>query len=294
MSRAPVRIVLAGAGHAHLIALRDLARMPREGISLTVIAPEPESLYSGMVPGWIAGHFRREDLAIPVAPLATACGAALVHDEVAELDPGRRLIRLGGGGTLDYDVLSLDVGAVSASSGVPGGSLHAVPLRPLSAFLDALGDIERNLPGPRDPPLAVVGAGAAGVEVVLALHHRFGSRTGAPGSVPLALVASGGVLDGFPRSVVRRFARLLAERGVSVHAGAGVAEVGPKSLHLADGRTLPVSTTVWAGHAAPQPWIARSGLATDDRGFIRVDRTVRAIGRGDILAVGDAASFDPR
>jgi selenide,water dikinase len=294
MSPAPVRIILAGAGHAHLVALRNLAGMTRDGIALTIVEPEPESLYSGMVPGLIAGHFERGELAIPVAPLATACGATVLRDAVVEVLPGQRSVRLRGGGTLDYDVLSLDVGAISALSSVAGGERHAIPLRPLSGFLSALGDLERRLPGPLDPPLAVVGAGAAGVEVVLALHHRFNSAAPAGARVPLALVADRTILDGFPGSVVRRFERLLAERGITVHAGTGVTEVGADSLRLADGRSIPVTAAIWAGHAAPHPWLSRSVLETDEAGFIRVDRTLRATGHESIFVVGDAASFDVR
>lgn len=295
MTRGPVRLVLAGAGHAHLLALRDLARLDRTGIVVTVIAPEAVSLYSGMVPGAVAGHFAPDDLAIPVAPLCAACGALFLQDAVVRLDPVRRVLALQGGAEIAFDVLSIDVGSIPAFAQVAGAERHAIPVRPFAGLLAAVGDLAARRPGSADPPVAVVGAGAAGCELVLALDHRVNAGRAEGARAGLVLVsATAGILDGHPPAVARRFRRILDEREIALHAGSAVAEVAPGALRLADGRTIPVSATVWAGGAAAHPWLARSGLAVDAEGFALVDERLRAQGRTDILVCGDAASFAPR
>jgi selenide,water dikinase len=290
-----IRVVLAGAGHAHLLALRDLADRERSGIELTVVTPDRDSLYSGMIPGVLAGHFSRDDLAIPVAPLAAACGATLVTDEVTGLDPASKTLTLRSGAEIGYDILSLDVGSVSSFASVPGACENAVPVRPLAGMLEAVDTLERRRLGPSERPVAVVGAGAAGCEIVLALDRRLNGDAPPGTGVPLLLVSgTSGILDGFPPAVARHFAHAMGERGIGLRTGVRGAAVEGGALVLADGDRIPVAATLWAGDAAPHPWLARSGLPVDPTGFVLVDRHLRAGGRTDILVSGDAASFSPR
>lgn len=69
------RLVLAGAGHAHALVLRALVQQPMPGVEVVVVSPQPLAPYSGMVPGWLAGHYRFDEIAIHFPPLAMAAGA---------------------------------------------------------------------------------------------------------------------------------------------------------------------------------------------------------------------------
>jgi hypothetical protein len=69
------RLVLAGAGHAHALVLRQLAQQPLAGVEVVVVSPEPLAPYSGMVPGWLAGLYRFDEIVIDLPPLARAAGA---------------------------------------------------------------------------------------------------------------------------------------------------------------------------------------------------------------------------
>lgn len=76
------RLVLAGAGHAHALVLRALVRQPMPGVEVVVISPEPLAPYSGMVPGWLSGHYRFDEVAIDCPPLAAAAGARWCRGEI--------------------------------------------------------------------------------------------------------------------------------------------------------------------------------------------------------------------
>src|SRR5450755_4025105 len=75
-SRGPIEtdILLLGAGHAHVEVLRRFAMRPEPGVRLTLIGREPETPYSGMLPGVIRGDYSVRQAHIDLAPLAAAAG----------------------------------------------------------------------------------------------------------------------------------------------------------------------------------------------------------------------------
>ncbi len=74
--RGPIEtdILLLGAGHAHVEVLRRFAMRPERGVRLTLIGREPETPYSGMLPGVIRGDYGTRQAHIDLAPLAAATG----------------------------------------------------------------------------------------------------------------------------------------------------------------------------------------------------------------------------
>lgn len=124
------RLVLAGAGHARALVLRELVRQPMPGVDVVVVSPEPMGPYSGMVPGWLAGHYRFDEMAIDFPPLVAAAGARWHQGEIQGVGPARRQLQLADGCTLEYDVLSLDIG--STLQPLPAEHAQMLPLRPLA------------------------------------------------------------------------------------------------------------------------------------------------------------------
>ncbi|MFN5903222.1 MAG: hypothetical protein ACK439_09700, partial [Novosphingobium sp.] len=95
----PLRVVLAGGGHAHLAVLADWAAADLPGTERVLVTRDRLLAYSGMLPGWMAGRFRADELLIDLAPLAEAAGARLVLDDVIGLDAAARQLRLASGET---------------------------------------------------------------------------------------------------------------------------------------------------------------------------------------------------
>ena len=163
-------LVLIGGGHAHALVVRRWAMDPLPGTRLTLINPDPVAPYTGMLPGLIAGHYRREELMIDLVRLARFAGARLILDRATGIDRDARLIHLSGRAPLPYDLAAIDVGITSDLPDVPGALDHAVAAKPLGAYAvrwEAF--LSRRLAYPR---VIILGAGLGGVELALATAHR--------------------------------------------------------------------------------------------------------------------------
>ncbi|RYF39763.1 MAG: hypothetical protein EOO25_14215 [Comamonadaceae bacterium] len=293
---APRTVVLAGGGHSHALVLRQWMREPLEGAQVVMVSNTAFAPYSGMLPGEIAGHYRHDETHIDLERLCRASGARFILAQAAGIDrAGRRLLLADG--SLPYDLLSLNIGA-TPSLQVPGAAEHAVPVKPIAGFgtrWHALLQRAREASGPL--AIAVVGTGAAGVELALAIEHRLRRALGPPGQAPdrltLHLLGAGAaVLAAHPPRVQRRFMHLLAARGIQVHLGARVEAVHVGGLRTSHGLELAADEVIWVTQAAAAPWLATTGLALDGAGFVRVNASLRSVNEPAVFAAGDVASVD--
>jgi selenide, water dikinase len=288
-------IVLLGGGHSHVVLLRRFGMKPLPGVRLTLICRDTHTPYSGMLPGYIAGHYGYDEIHIDLRRLAEFAGARFYHDEAVGLDRAARHVLCSARPPVAYDRLSINIGATPRLS-VPGAE-HAVPVKPINRLNDrwlALLERVRSRPGPMR--LAVVGAGAAGVELTLALQHRLRNELRSLGRDPdelefHLLCADAQILPTHNAWVRRRFAQLLQQRGAVVHTRAQVSAVEPGRLHTHGAGSLEASEIIWATDAAGAPWLAKTGLELDGRGFIKVSQTLQSVTDPDIFAAGDIASM---
>ncbi|HEX2500234.1 MAG TPA: FAD-dependent oxidoreductase [Methylomirabilota bacterium] len=284
------RLVLVGGGHAHLRVLADLAARPLSGVQVTLVSPSAWHHYSGMVPGFLQGVYAESELTIDLAGLAVRAGARLVEAHAERLDVTGRSVEAGET-RLPFDVLSLDVGADPAGLDVPGAREHAMPIRPMRRAVQLLARIDAlATPGRRGPVrVTVVGAGAGGVEVALAVHRRIRARGSRP-EVTLVEAASD-VLPDYAAPVRRRAAGILARRGVGIRLGRAVSRVEAGAIYLTDGPGAPADLVVWIAGAAGPALLARAELPLDLRGFLLVGPTLRAVDGAPVWAAGDCATL---
>ncbi|WP_052213771.1 selenide, water dikinase SelD [Belnapia sp. F-4-1] len=270
-------LLLVGGGHAHLGLLRSLAMRPIPGLRVTLVADELAPIYSGMVPGLIAGLYAPEDCVVELPRLTLAAGARLIHDRVTGLQPTARRLLCARHPPLRYDLLSLDVGSVARP--LPPGKGPLLPVRPIRNLEERF---RAALPAAR---AAVIGGGAAGVELSFSLRHRLGPEaeiTLLPGS---RILPHSGPLA---RWIVRR---ALARRRITVIPGAPVAEAQPDALLLGDGRRIHCDLALWTTGAAAPAWLRKTGLTLDSQGFIKVDETLRSLSHREVFAAGDVAAM---
>ncbi len=90
-------LVLAGGGHAHLAVLSALARDPLRDIEVTLVTPASKQAYSGMLPGWIAGHYIRPQIEIDLESLARRANVTLLRDCVVAMNADRRSVAMSDG-----------------------------------------------------------------------------------------------------------------------------------------------------------------------------------------------------
>ena len=277
-------LVLVGGGHSHLAVLKSFGDAPAEGVRLTLLSPNRHTFYSGMIPGLIAGHYRPEDCRIDLRPLAARAGGRFIEDSAVGVDLARREAITAGGRRLAYDLLSLDIG--STVGGPEGASGHALRVRPVEGFLadwECLREAARRSEVRR---IAVVGGGAGGIEVLLAMQHGL-----AGAAVEFALFNDTLILPGHSAGVRRRIGRILGARGVTVRAGRRVMAAREGGLELEGGEGFDAQATVWATGAGAPSWIAQSGLAADSRGFVAVSGTLQSPLHPEVFAAGDCATI---
>jgi selenide, water dikinase len=282
-------LVLVGGGHSHVEVLRRFARDPLRDARVTLVSPTRYTPYSGMLPGLVAGHYRYRDAHIDLEALARFAKAAFVVDSVVALDASAKTLRLESGREIGYDVASIDVGSTPVCAGIAGAE-HAIPVKPVEDFLARLDRLEALAVERRLVSVAVVGGGAAGVEVLLALQYRLAGRGR---NAAFSVVAdTPTILPGHRPRVRRIFERVLSERGVVVHTGSGAKRIDRSGIETADGTRIAADAVVLATGAAPAVWPRDAGLAVDGRGFIRVGETLQTVPHDDIFAAGDIASMD--
>ena len=316
-------LVLAGGGHSHVIVLKRFGMKPMPGVRVTLICRDVETPYSGMLPGHVAGHYTHDEIHIDLGPLARFAGARFCHDEVIGLDPAERRVLCRNRPPVPYDVLSIDIGSAPLTSAVPGAHGAVVPVKPIGDFVARWNALaERVLATDGPVRIGVVGAGVGGVEMVLAMRHGLRTRLrdagGNPDRLSFELFASDReVLPRMPLRVREAFARVLAERGVRVHRDTWVERVTPGALHAAgltggaegrigdgivraSGYPCVLHTTaggvheldevLWVTDAGVQPWLAESGLDTDEGGFVAVHPTLESTSHAGVFAAGDCAA----
>lgn len=280
-------LVLIGGGHSHALVLRMWGMDPLPGARVTLIDPNPVAPYTGMLPGLIAGHYRRDELMIDLVRLGRFAGARVILDRATGIDLEARLIHLAGRPPLPYDLAAIDVGITSDLPSLPGAPDHAVAAKPLGRYAQAWEAFVAQAPA--RPRVVILGAGLGGVELALASVHRLGGAA----SVTL-LDQAGALLPALAFPARRALQRRLAAAGVVLRLGVRVAEVRAGSVLLAGGEEIGSDFTLTATGARPHGWLAKTGLRHDG-GFLVTDATLRT-SDPRIFASGDCAGIkgDPR
>ncbi|OYV33605.1 MAG: hypothetical protein B7Z81_11145 [Acidocella sp. 20-61-6] len=232
------RIVLVGAGHAHIVVLRHFA-LHKPNATLTLINNGAYAYYTGALPAAVRGDIAPEQARIDVQNLATACGARFINARYAGFE--NNVVNLENAASVPFDTLAISIGGTS----VPGG------IKPIAQFFDRLWRWER-LPAAR---LGIIGCGASGVELALALRIR-----------------------------LNRNAKIYLQTGdgpVLPHAPRRVREVALKTLEQARitlSRAVPYPLDDVIHAYPPVPTIA-------------VRDTLQLLDRDDVFATGDCAAF---
>ena len=292
-------LVLLGGGHSHVTVLKMFGMQPVPGVRLTVICRDVHTPYSGMLPGFLAGHYIYDDVHIDLEPLARFAGARLYHDEVLGLDLKERLIRCRRHPDVPYDLLSINTGSAPGFIHVPGAAQFGVPVKPISTFVERWQQlVQRVMTAPGTLRLGVVGAGAGGIETLLAMQFRLRQLLRDAGRAEQLeyhlFCATETILPTHNRRVQAKFQRVLAARGVKVHMPCRVVEVQAGGVvHCDDGQTYQLDEILWVTDAIAPAWLGQAGLTVDERGFVVVDATLQSVSHPDVFAAGDVAAVQP-
>lgn len=289
-------LVLLGGGHAHVAVVKRFGMKPAPGVRVTLVSRDVDTPYSGMLPGLIAGHYTHDDAHIDLQRLTRFAGVVGVFDEVVGLDCAGRTVHCRNRPPIRFDLLSINIGSTPNAS-VRGASDHAIPVKPIDRFLRHWEALRGRLLADDAPKrVAVVGGGAGGVELLLSVQYRMRTLLEAVGRrdahIDYHLFTAGtSILPSFNARARRMVERILSARGVRVHTGSPIAEVRERRVLTAAGESHEVDEILWTTQARAASWLAASGLAADEDGFVRVADTLQSTSHPGVFAAGDAASM---
>ena len=294
------RLVLLGGGHSHLAVLMYLAKNPLPGLDITLVSKDIETPYSGALPAYIAGTYGEEDLHIDLRPLAVMAGARIVQTQVKSLDLEAKQIQCSGRPAVCFDYLSINIGSQPDTNRIPGAQQFALAVKPIDAFLrqwqkfrvTALQALNQSNPY----TLTIVGGGPASVEMACAFRQSIlTSKPTDTSSLQIIIVTSAAaILSGHSRKAQALASASLAKQGIIVRSDCEVTAIEQTQIHLLSASGQEVMHTdccVIATGASPAKWLADTGLALDEQGFLQVNKTLQSTSHPYVFAAGDIASI---
>lgn len=281
-------LVLVGGGHAHALFLHQWHKQSVPDTQLIVINPHPQVPYTGMLPGFVAGHYTVDNLYIDLQQLTHTAGGTLVTDRVEHINPEEKTIKTTSGLEYQYDILSLDIG-IHAQLNLPGYDRHAVAVKPLYDLAVQWEAFVSKQTDSRQPVnIVIVGGGVAGVELALAAQYRLEQ---ANVSVTVTIIDRGQILKAVSQSTQRYLRKLLSKRDVRLVEDTVVAAITANDVQTDKG-VFQSNFTLGAVGPQPYEWLAETGLATTN-GYVDINSTLQTTRHPTIFAVGDCAHFVP-
>lgn len=283
------RIVLLGAGNAHLQVVKWWGMNPIAGASLTLITDSSSTLYSGMIPGYVAGRYALEEISIDISRLCAVSGVEFVRAWATGIDAEIKNVRLRDRPAIGYDLLSVNVGSKPGIPSSPFDSAKALILKPFELLPDRITRLDEQIRRASGPfKIYLIGGGAGGFEIGLALRKRWEDQP----NVSIELLTAGDrVLSSASAAVSRYGAMVLRKRGIRVHLHSSVVGGDAEKLILMNGDDIPYDLCVWATAAEPLAFLSSAGLELDPKGYVRVQNTLQSTSHPDLFAAGDCASL---
>jgi selenide, water dikinase len=294
-------LTLIGGGHSHAIALLMFGKKPIPGVSLNLISDIPETPYSGMLPGHIAGFYTHDECHIDLTGLSKFAGAKLYIERVTEIDLANNKVICQSGQTVNFDLLSVDIGSTPATLEVPGAAEYAIKAKPVAELLKHWYQVCEEFSSNTElMRIAIVGGGAGGVELALSMQAGLLRNNGVILEIHL-LGRDTQLMPSYHPSAGNNLKKVLLSRGIKLHLGENVCRVEEKKstpdsslkfeIICQSGLTLECNKIFWVTQASAPQWIKETGIRTDEQGFILVNEALQSLSHPNVFAAGDIATM---
>ena len=293
-------LVLIGGGHAQIAVLKAFAMKPLPGLRLTLVTTSSRTPYSGMLPGYVEGVWQDEDLHIDLRHLAAAANARMIVATVTGIDANLKQIYFDDRPALRFDLLSINIGGQPSLAMIDGAAKHAIPVKPIAKFqtqferlisLKSQQKPAQNLPRTLPKKLAVIGGGAAGCELALALITRWKAETGTAPELSL-ITDKDRLLPQMAPKAIKLVDQMLRAGGADILYNSRVTAIHANTLTMDRGKTLGFDACFLVTQVAAPCWLADTGLELDSDGFVTVTPTLQSTSHRYIFAAGDIAAVN--
>jgi NADH:ubiquinone reductase (H+-translocating) len=299
-------VVVVGGGFAGVGAVKRLAR--EDSVKVTLIDRNNYHQFQPLLYQVATSQLASSDIAFSLRKLfRNHQNVDVKLGEVVDLDPATRTVTLADGERFAGDSLMIGAGSRPNFFRTPGAEEHALPLYSLD---DATRLRSRILEvfeaADRDPSLidqgaltfVVVGGGPTGVELAGALadliaetmtveYHHLAVSAARIHLVDLAHT----LLGAFSDRAHDYAAKVLGRKGVRLHLGVAVNEIGAGHVTLSDGSTIRTRCVVWGGGIQAPVVAAKGDLPRGRGGRIDVLPDLSVAGAEGVYAIGDNANI---
>lgn len=260
------RMVLVGAGHAHLECIKQGSHPEIDWI---VVTPSRYQYYSGMFSGLADGTYTLDETRIDVKALCERHGKTWIEDRAVRIDAASKQVICQSGRVIPYDIVSFNIGSHDWAASTP----IRVTIKPNYRVEDAFQTFRSA-----DSPV-IVGSGAAAVEMAASFQSK---------GTPVTLIHEEPLLSGHPAGP--ELAARLDQLGV-IRIVDRFETLDGQTARLRSGRSLETDAVLFLGGASATELFRSSGLYCDARGFLLVHETLQSLEDPSIFAVGDCATL---
>jgi NADH dehydrogenase FAD-containing subunit len=284
------RLLLAGAGHAHLTTIKSIREIIARGHDVIAVGPSETHYYSGMGPGVLGGAYRPEEAGFPVRAMVENQGGTFIVGKAASINAARRMVMLESGREVPYDVLSCNLGSKVPLDMINGDPSDIFPVKPIENLFAARKRII-DLAARKVVRVGICGGGLAAIETAGNAFHA-GSEQGGHGC-KVQLFMRGTLLGSMPAKVRRLTENSLKNRGIEIFTNTPVKYVEKGLIHVKNGTAFPQDIILLAPGIKPPDIFARSGLKTGKDGGLLVNRYLQSPDHPEIFGGGDCIWFEP-
>jgi NADH dehydrogenase FAD-containing subunit len=281
------RLLLVGGGHAHLHLLERFHKIKLEGIEPILVSEHDIHYYSGMASGYVENIYTKEQASFDLAGMCERYGIEFIKETVTAIDPVNRKVRLRSGNEISFDILSLDTGSGLVGENIPCVKENAVFVKPLNNLRIIKERVEKIYSS--SFRIVVVGAGAAGIEISLAL--RAGMKREGKFAKIVIVERKNEILQGYDKKIVKAIWKKLAVNDIGMIVGEKIEAADKGRIFLTLGKEQAYDILVWATGPSANPMYKEAGLKTDKSGFVLVNKYLQALDYPYIFGAGDCVSF---
>ena len=280
-------VVLIGGGHAHALFLRKWGMNPLPGVQISLISPTAETTYTGMLPGFLAGHYSREEISIDLIKLCRFAGVRFIMDSVNNIFPSENMVSIKDRAPLRYDIASIDIGVTSKLLGSLLSNPNTHSIKPLGDFVDRWVKVKAKIVNDEiSPEIVVIGGGIGAAEIAMAM--AFSLKSLAVREYNITIIDKSNGLNGIRPQTRKALLLALDSFAIKTLNHSEVLEVTETEVRIKTYPAITSNFTVVAVGASPYEWLKQSDLVLKN-GFVEVDSKLRAVGLSNIFAVGDCA-----
>jgi selenide,water dikinase len=298
-------IVLIGGGHAHALVVKMWGMSPVPGLRITLISPQVNTPYSGMLPGLVAGHYSFDEIHIDLPRLCSWAGVRFIQAEVCGIDTRNQELQLASNEStprpnIGYDSCSFDIGATPNKT-IDGFEEFDTGVKPISRFYQHWRALQHTLlnntrlnntnasikkDGDKPYKIAIIGGGAGGIELITAMQYwsksnncnaEFHLVNRAPKLLPN--------LSSHLQSILQK---KLLDLGIHCHLNENTQSINRQAIET-NSSSISYDKAFYCTQASAASWLKESSLNLHKDGFININNQLQAVGYDNVFAAGDIA-----